>query len=245
MKSSRPVVRIAHAYGNTRKALDMALAADIDMIELDVWYRAGELYVRHEHRVRFLPILYDVRLPSHMVGPLAIGAGRYFFRPDIHRLTLREVLKRVDGKKRLLVDAKGVYHVPRLERFSTSLVETIRGPGAETWVEVCGQTYAPLHRIRELAPEIPVRYSIEKPYQWERFLRLMDADPPSQAICIQHRVIDEEKARLLEDRGIDVYCWTVDDLEEAQRLVNKGVDGIISNDLALLAGLPHGADPTS
>ncbi len=36
-------VRIAHAYGNSRAALHRALDADVDMIEVDVWYRGGDV----------------------------------------------------------------------------------------------------------------------------------------------------------------------------------------------------------
>ena len=37
MPAPKRVVRIAHAYGNSRPALARALAADCDMIEVDMW----------------------------------------------------------------------------------------------------------------------------------------------------------------------------------------------------------------
>ncbi len=49
--------------------------------------------------------------------------------------------------------------------------------------------------------------------------------------------LDPAKARLMVEGGVDVYCWTVDDWDAARRLVSDGVDGIISNDLRLLAQL--------
>ena len=55
-------VRIAHAYGNSRAALRRALAADIDMIEVDIWYRGGDVYARHARRLSPLPLLADKRV---------------------------------------------------------------------------------------------------------------------------------------------------------------------------------------
>ncbi len=242
MKPDQPVVRIAHAYGNTPADTDIALAADVDMIEVDLWYHGNQLYIRHERRARRLPILYDRQMPGHKLGPFAIKLGNGFFiRPDIHRYTLDELLERVNGKKRLLIDLKGSYAAPHLERFVKKLIKTIRKHNAEPWIAICGQVYTPLHRIREVAPDLEVRYSIQQPYQWERLLRLMEADRPARATCIAYGFIDDEKARILEAHGVDVYCWTVDDPSEALRLVNNGVDGIISNNLKLLAELPRAA----
>jgi glycerophosphoryl diester phosphodiesterase len=90
-----------------------------------------------------------------------------------------------------------------------------------------------------VAPDVEVRYSIQQEYQWERFLRMMERDPAVRRVCIAYGFIDADKARLMEERDVDLYCWTVDDWDEARRLVRQGVDGIISNDLKLLAALPE------
>ena len=37
-----------------------------------------------------------------------------------------------------------------------------------------------------------------------------------------------------------IYCWTVNDRATAEALISRGVRGIISDDLALLASLPSG-----
>lgn len=237
MPPPRRVVRIAHAYGNRRDLLERALAADIDMIEVDMWYRAGDLEIRHERRLGSLPILYDRRMRSHRRGSFAIPIGRYYVRPDLGTMHLGELLERTAGKKRLLLDVKGHYRSPELDGYVECLVRHVREHQAEGWVAVCGQTYSVLHRLREVAPDIEVRYSIERPYQWERFLVLMDGDPPARSVCIAYRFIDAEKARVIEENGVDLYCWTVDNRDDARRLVMQGVDGIISNDLALLGEL--------
>jgi glycerophosphoryl diester phosphodiesterase len=233
-----PALRIAHAYGNTRERLGIALASAIDAIELDVWYRSGYLWVRHETRLEPLPLLVDKRMRGHSLPPLSLPLGkRLYFRVDFNRLTLGEVLATVAAKKRLLVDLKGAYQARRNLDFARALVGTIREHGAESWVSICGQFWPVLDDVRREAGDLEVRYSIERPYQWEKFMRLVGEDERVCRVCIEHRFLNEERTRFLEDRGVNLYCWTVDNPEEATRLVAAGADGIISNNLKLLAEL--------
>jgi len=235
MPAPKRVVRIAHAYGNSRPALALALAAECDMIEVDIWYRGSDIFVHHERRMRWLPILYDRDLRGHPLGPFALHIGRYFVRPDIRTLRLDELLSTVAGRKRLLLDVKGHYDEDGLSGYVDMLVRKIREHHAEGWVAICGQTYSVLHRIREVAPDLEVRYSIQEPYQWERFLILLEHGV--RTVCMAYGFLNPERLKLMEDRGVNLYCWTVDDWDAARRLLAQGVDGIISNDLKLLAAL--------
>jgi glycerophosphoryl diester phosphodiesterase len=234
-------LRIAHAYGNTRERLETALEAAVDAIELDVWYRGGEIWVRHEKRLGPLPILVDKRMRGHALPPLSLPLGkRWYVRLDFKRLKLDDVLTMVAGKKGLLVDLKGAYRAERNLDFARAVVRTIRKHGAESWVSVCGQFWPVLDDVRREAPDLEVRYSVERVYQWEKFMRLVGADERVRRVCIEHRFLNEERTRFIEDRGVNLFCWTVDNPDEAQRLVAAGADGIISNDLGLLAKLRDG-----
>ena len=234
----RSIVRIAHAYGNNNASLTQALHADIDMIEADMWYRGGNLHIHHEHRLRWwLPLLVDRRMSTHRPGRFAMRVGNYFIRPAIGTMNLDHLLGTVNGQKRLLLDVKGQYEQNDIEGYVQTLVRKIREHNAESWVVVCGQTYSVLHRLRAVAPEIEVRYSIERPYQWERFEKLMEQGV--RHICMWHGFLDDATAQVLEDAGVNVYCWTVDDPRVASGLIERGVDGITSNDLTLLVGLPR------
>lgn len=242
MSRDRRPVRIAHAYGNRRDKIEAAANADIDFMEADVWYRAGELWVRHERRLCFLPILADRRSRGvDSIGPWALPLFLgYYLRLDIDPLRLTELLDRTQGRCGLLLDAKGgggsaLAYARTLAR---NLADA-RPPTGE--IIVCGGTEV-LDRVREVAPHLDVRYSIEKPQHWEDFKRRVEADSSLRGVCMAREFLNDEIIQYLKDKGLQVFCWTVDDLAEANRLLALGVDGIISNSIPLLEELGSEAD---
>ncbi|MEX0683441.1 MAG: glycerophosphodiester phosphodiesterase [Dehalococcoidia bacterium] len=233
-------MRIAHAFGNTRTDLATALAADVDMIEVDIWFRGGDIYIHHARRLNPFPILVDRKTPFHDLPRFAIPLrNRYYAWPDLNTLKLDEVLEKTEGRKRLLLDVKGSYRGERNEQFAATIVDRVRSHDAAEWTVVCGQTSPVLDALRELAPEVEVRYSLEKQWQWEAFVRKMERDERVRQVCISQHFIDDEKARIFEQNGVDVYVWTVDIVERALHWVEQGVDGITSNNLPLLEALPR------
>jgi hypothetical protein len=240
MTTTNGVVRIAHAYGNNRRALETALAADVDMIEADMWYRAGRIEIRHERRWSWLPVLGDRRGRAlHAMGRFVLPLwSNYFVRPDIGTMGLDELLERSAGRKRLLLDIKARKR-DESAAFAAKISETVDRHNAREWVAVCGQYWPVIRDLRQMAPGTEIRYSIEWPRQWQRFLEMAPADAGARRICIEHRFLDAEKQEFLEGYGVSIYCWTVDDPLEAQALVARGVHGITSNDLSLLVSLPR------
>jgi hypothetical protein len=205
-----------------------------------MWYRGGDIRIHHEHKFRWLPVLIDRKMATHKPGRFAVPIGNYFVRPDIGTLRLEELLEEVAGRKRLLLDVKGHYKPPYLEAYVERVIGLLRKHSAESWTAICGQTYTVLHAIRAAAPDLEVRYSIQQEYQWERFLRLLQQG--IRRTCMAYGFIDDAKAKVMEDNGVDLYCWTVDDCDAARHLVAQGVDGIISNDLKMLAELHEWVD---
>ena len=237
-RSGRRPLRIAHAYGNRRDGIQAAIAADVDLIEADLWFRAGEVWVRHERRLGCLPLLYDRKPPGmRSFGPWALTVfPNHYIRLDVNPLRLTELLETTRGRRRLLLDLKNDLPPDRARVYAKALARVVRDAGCAESVIVCGQTRT-LDSVREVAPEIDVRYSAERPRQWEAFLRRAAADPAIRGLCLHRKLLTEAAAALLEERGLEVFCWTVDDPEEARRHIALGADGIISNDLTLLARL--------
>ena len=236
-KGGRPL-RIAHAYGNRRDKIEAATTADIDFIEADIWYRAGELWVRHERRPGFLPLLFDrMQQGVNRVGPWALRVfPRHYIRLDVNPLTLTDLLERTRGTRRLLLDLKGDHPAASARAYAEALAGALSDARCEESVIVCGQTDV-LDDVRKAAPHLDVRHSIERQQQWDRFLHRLEADPVLPGVCLHRVLLSDERARLLREAGLQVFCWTVDDPAEATELIAKGADGIISNSLPLLEHL--------
>ena len=236
--SARPrATRVAHAYGNSRQSLARALKADIDMIEVDVWFEGGDFRIGHERRASPLPLLYDSVIAGHAPGPLAIRLGGHFMRPNIRPFRLTDLLRIVAGRKYLLLDVKGQHNFQNAQHFASALIRCIDEGNASAWMTVCGQTYSVLDALREQTAPFPIRYSMQRPDQWDGFVDRMREDDSVRAVCIQHKLLNEQRLGAAHDAGVDLFCWTVDDPAIAARLIDSEVHGIISNDLALLAAL--------
>jgi glycerophosphoryl diester phosphodiesterase len=233
----RPL-RIAHAFGNRRDKIEAAASAEIDFMEADLWYRAGEVWVRHERRLGFLPLLYDRWPPGvDSVGPWALTVfPRHYVRLDINPLRLTELLERTQGRRGLLLDLKGSYGGQGARTYAQTLARILAQSRRQEQVIVCGQIEV-LDQVREAAPHLDVRYSIEKQRHWQAFLRRLEADRPVRGVCMAREFLSDEIVELLKGRGLQVFCWTVDDAAEARRLLALGVDGIISNNIPLLEHL--------
>lgn len=88
-------------------------------------------------------------------------------------------------------------------------------------------------RFRALFPALPLSLSMgrESGAELDRRLPTLDTD----AVTLEHPLVTPERMAACRARGIAVYAWTVDDLSTMRRLLDLGVDGLISNRADLLA----------
>lgn len=236
MSAAPTVLRIAHAAGNRRARIACALAADVDLIEIDVRWWRGAAWVRHEHRLPLLPLLYNRNLRGiHRAGPYAAMLGPHLFRLDIHPLPFREAVALIRDRAGLLVDLKAARY-PRSEarRFIAALLTTLADfPGP---LEFCGG-WPLLDRLREARPDQRLHYSVDGDEQWEALARRIERDCAPSGITIHPRLLDAARAETLRRAGVDFYAWDIEDAGGAERVIALGATGIIADDLDLLRSL--------
>jgi glycerophosphoryl diester phosphodiesterase len=155
-----------------------------------------------------------------------------------------ELLEKARGRRGLLLDIKGYYSAADQQAFAHTLSRLLARYDMVEATRVCSQNWSLLQALRQVAPapSLSLHYTIERPAQWRAFLHLLEKGQPLTAVCLHRALLDTEKARLLEEKSIEIFTWTVDDRKEALRLLALGVDGIISNRLSLLAELTTAAD---
>ena len=236
--SRRSLVRIAHAYGNRRSRLECALEAGVDLIETDLRFADGVVWVRHEHRLWRLPLLYNNRLRGiHRQGPCALSVGPVFLRLDLRPIRLSDVVELVSGRCGLLLDLKaGAYTSSAAIRFVDAVLGTLEAMRFQGPLDFCG-SWRLLDLVRAKAPDLAIHYSVDGERNWEALLARARGADAIRGITIQRRLLTEERGEFLREAGIDFYCWDVDDAADAEHAIARGASGIIADDLELLAGL--------
>ena len=238
---------IAHRGGrgmgpeNTLPLFREAVAAGADVLEMDVRLSAdGVLVVHHDRRVRRTTGATG-RVDSLTAAQLqALDAGfgwtrdgrSYPFRGKGYRIPrLAEVLRAFPGQ-RMLIELK-----PRLRRAAEALCGEIRGAGMQYRVAVAGFDGGTVGAFRSLCPEVPTSAAGGEVIAWKalHLLGLGNLYAPEFALFAvpervgRLRVVDRGFASRARERNLPVQVWTVNETEEMQRLIDLGVNGILTD----------------
>ncbi|MEU4396280.1 glycerophosphodiester phosphodiesterase family protein [Kribbella sp. NPDC023855] len=164
----------------------------------------------------------------------ALDAGSWF-APAFAGQRVPTLASQLDGLKtrggNLLLETKGVHTEDSVAR----IVSEIRSRGMSSRVFV--QSFEPQHLrwMHELAPELPLgllRSTLDPdPVAIAKDLGLSAYNPSDAALAARPAAVNE-----LHAAGVAVNVWTVDDAARWDALEKAGVDGIITNRPAELAG---------
>lgn len=191
---------------NTIPSFDKALELGADGFELDVRQTADEkLVVVH----------------GAVVGTQNVQMSSYqqiCDLPDGFKIPLlEEVLMRFSQKAFLDIELK----TKELENAVLELVLKYCDPRrtliSAYWPEVLAKAYA-------LAPEIELAFIYNRTQDEES-----RHNCPVDVLKPQFRLASRELMEQAHDEGLRVIPWTVNDTAEMQRLINLGVDGIITD----------------
>jgi glycerophosphoryl diester phosphodiesterase len=225
---------------NTIAAFDLGLAAGADGLELDVHLSAdGVVVVCHDdtlERTTGTSGLLRLRTAAELGGVDAgcrfeDGAGGYPFRNrKIGVPTLREVLHRYP-RIPLIVEMK----VDSAE-MGRAVAAEVRDAGAHDRVCAAGYGQRALDAVRAALPALPtsachpeVRMAVYRSLAgWPvRQVPYAMYQVPERAGVI--RVVSPRFLRHAHDAGLRVQVWTVDEEADMRRLLDWGIDGLISN----------------
>ena len=212
------------APGNTIASFEAAAGAGVDMIEFDV-------------------------LPEHLDG-----TGELFLAHDYKDLERRRdsALTLAEGLDHLCGTGLELDVDLKLPGYEERVVEEIRSRDASERVLVSTMEDATLRRMREIAPEIRLGWSVPR-VRRDPFRSPFTAVPAYGMLQIIKRVIPRRAAaaifagrvdaimahrllvtpalaRAVREVGGELYVWTVDGAEEIAAFRELGVTGVITND---------------
>ena len=201
-------------------AFDRGLAAGADGLELDVHLsRDGVVCVHHDR-------LLD--RTTRATGPIGARSAAELSAFDVP--TLPEVLVRYP-RTPLIVELKEAG-----SRLAAAVVDDIRRAGAAARVCLGSFSVGALRAARAKAPEIATsagRFEVRMAL-YRSWIHLSPGRVPYRAFQVPEmsgttRVVSPDFVSLAHTRGLAVQVWTVDEPADIRRLLDWGVDGIISD----------------
>lgn len=215
------------APANTLAGVRAALAASAEAMEIDVQLSRDGVPV----------LLHDTTLDrtTNLRGPLrdytfaelqAADAGDGEPVPS-----LAQVLDLVAGRLTVLSELKATPGAPELDaRLVSNVLAVIEARAAAPWTGIHSFDATIVARARAAAPAISAALITPavSPERRERlFARALRSN--AQAVSVEHNAIDADFIRAARQRQLTVWTWTVDEEADWARVVNAGVDGVITN----------------
>lgn len=209
-----------HLAENTLESIQKALDIGVDMIEIDVHKCAsGELWVIHDFTLdRTTDGSGEIaKKPAEVIRKLRIE-GRY----KIPLLT--EVLDLIEGKCLINIELKGLNTAaPVIE-----LVKRKVNGGKWQYSDFIISSFQKneLFETRKLDEKVPIavlsKASVPEAIEIGKMLK-------ASAIHPSLGIITRDNTKLSQDAGFSVNVWTVNEREDILRMIDFGVDGIISD----------------
>lgn len=205
---------------NSLASIQKALDLGVDAIEIDVFrIQSGEIVVFHDEKVNRLTngAGFIEELNIIQVKSLILDGG--------HRIpNLQDVLKLIDGKCKLNVELKGANTASQVNHILNYYIEN-NGWKKEDFI-ISSFNWKELKVFYELNKEIPIGILTE-----EEPLSAIPIGKELNAIAIHpdFSTLTKEKVSKIHKEGFKIYTWTVNNKEDIKKMIDFGVDGIITN----------------
>ena len=217
-----------NAPENTMPAFELAASENLKWIELDVHQTSdGVIVCNHDSTIKRVTgrnlAIHDVtyeELSRIELGPWMPGEYEH-----VHICTLREALELAkENDMNVQVELKG--HADD-KNFEENVLAVINETGMHDDVMVICQDASRLQRIMELDP------TITKGYCMVIAVGDLNDIEYTDNITIEESYVTPELVRAMHEKGIKVFCWTVDLDDTVQYLVSCDVD-VIGTDNPML-----------
>jgi len=225
MTNSKPLVighrgAMGHETENTLASVQKAMELGVDMIEIDVFnISSGETVVFHDEKVDRL---------SNSTGNIEeynIVQVRQLTLEGGHKIPmLQDVLKLMNNEVALNIELKGGGTANRVNHIVNYYIEK-EGWSLENFV-ISSFKWDELRAIRDINKDIKIAVLTEKdPLEAIEVAKELNA----VAINPHFKALTRENTAKIQSEGFKVYTWTVNEPEDIKRMIEFGVDGIITN----------------
>jgi glycerophosphoryl diester phosphodiesterase len=234
---------------NTLPAFEYAIAQGVDALELDMAVTRDNVVVVSHDPILHPPVCSGPR-PQALIHELTLAQVREWdcgakqnpgfagqqTVPGTRVPTLDEVFALAPkGKFLFNIETKSFpdhpEYSPPPEEFARLVLDVIRKYHLESRVVLQSFDFRTLHAMKKLAPEIALSALWEG--QAKDFVEI-GREGGADIVSPAFRLVTPEQVKAAHAAGMKVLPWTVNRPEDWKRLVDAGVDGIITDDPAAL-----------
>lgn len=212
---------------NTIPAFKGAIEIGADWIELDVQETAdGEVVVMHDSSLKRTTGVDKEIWQADYDEIKDLDNGSWFDAKyqEVRIPTLEEVLKVTWGKIRLNIEIKPTGHEKNLEK---RVVELLKEYHMTDTSVVSSMKYESLEKVKKADPDVETVYITSVSYG--NFSELEYADGYSvESTSVTQRFVNQAH-----NAGKEVYVWTVNSENTLGKVINMGVDKVITDDPAM------------
>jgi glycerophosphoryl diester phosphodiesterase len=222
---------------NTLASIQLALDLGVDRIEIDVQQtKDNVIIVLHDRTLRRTTTGIGYVKNKDYSEILKHSAGykfnKYYIKEKVP--TLDEVIQFINGRAELLIETKYSFmYYPNIERH---IINVIKNNNAKAWCKVISFNDRALFRVHKLDKEIRTgklfvgKYA-NLPLSWDKGVNLKPLKRYHfvDEIIVKHIYATKSIIDRVHDMGKELHVWTVNDPETIEMLVERGVDGIISD----------------
>ena len=242
-QKKRKVAIIAHrgasgnAPENTLSAVKLAIGIKVDMIEIDVHLSKDNIPVVIHDNILDRTTNGKGKVKDYTISDLkTLDAGNWFSKNYQHERipTLEEVIDLTKGNCILLIEIKnGSSIYPNIENI---IIDTIKNKKAEKDCIIQSFEDEVLDNLRKLKCPIEIQKLVTRdipflPLHLDsklKFGSILDYKNVT-AINPYYKSVNKDFVDKIHASGKKTFIWTVDKEIEMNRLINLGVDGIITN----------------
>ncbi|MEN8191302.1 MAG: glycerophosphodiester phosphodiesterase family protein [Bacteroidota bacterium] len=209
---------------NTLSAMNKAIEMKAEMSELDVQETAdGEIILLHDKTLMRTSGIEKNIWELNYDDLKGIDVGEWFSEEYKGEPipTLKEVIDLVRGKMKLNIELKANKHEKMLAERS---LKVVTDNNFLDQVVFTSFKFDEIRKIRALNKEAKVGYIFGKlPENVDVFTEDVDL------LSAKYKIVDAEFIKKAKAAGMEVAVWTVNEPEDMKRMIELGVDAIITN----------------
>ena len=213
---------MGHIAENTIPSIKKAMELGVDGIEIDIFKsKTGELVVFHDEKLDRLTN------STGFIESLELDSIKNIIVLDKYRIpTLEEVLELIDGQVKLNIELKGYGTASPTNHLINKYINS--GGWTQDKFIISSFKWSELEEIRLLNNSIPIAVLVNSN------VNPLDALPFAKkikAIAVNpyFKDLNQENIEEIQSNGFKVFPYTVNELHDIERMIELGVDAIITD----------------